>query len=139
MLIKRIIKLLPREFYRKGGWIVATVPVRAVLNLVGVAALLPVLQLVLDDNPTRFSPVAICLGVLAVIVLKNIEHHTCHLAEQISFGDIQILFHCTFLKPLQKGASLYQGEELIRDITRDQWGVLLLLSGCIVTYPEYGG
>ncbi|MBR2298316.1 MAG: ABC transporter ATP-binding protein [Bacteroidales bacterium] len=72
MLIKRIIKLLPREFYRKGGWIVATVPVRAVLNLVGVAALLPVLQLVLDDNPTRFSPMAICLGVLAVIVLKNI-------------------------------------------------------------------
>lgn len=72
MVIKRIIKILPKEFYRTGGWIVATVPVRALLNLVGVAALLPVLQVVLDDNPTRLSPVAVCLGVLAVILVKNL-------------------------------------------------------------------
>lgn len=71
-MLKRIIRILPKEFYRPGLWIVATVPVRALLNLVGVAALLPVLQLVLDDNPTDFTPVTICLGVLAVIILKNI-------------------------------------------------------------------
>ena len=61
----------------------ATVPVRAVLNLVGVAALLPVLQLVLDDNPTRFSPMAICLGVLAVIVLKNILNKIYQIDDKI--------------------------------------------------------
>ena len=71
-MIKRIVRILPKEFYRPGLWIVATVPVRALLNLVGVAALLPVLQLVLDDNPTDFTPLQICLGVIAVIVLKNI-------------------------------------------------------------------
>ena len=71
-MLKRIIRILPKEFYRPGLWIVATVPVRALLNLVGVAALLPVLQRVLDDNPTDFTPVTICLGVLAVIILKNI-------------------------------------------------------------------
>lgn len=71
-MLKRIIRILPKEFYRPGLWIVATVPVRALLNLVGVAALLPVLQLVLDDNPTDFTPVTICLGVLAIIILKNI-------------------------------------------------------------------
>lgn len=72
MIVKRIIKILPKEFYRSGGWIVATIPVRALLNLVGVAALLPVLQLVLDDNPTNFSPITICIGVLVVILLKNL-------------------------------------------------------------------
>lgn len=71
-MIKRIVRILPKEFYRPGLWIVATVPVRALLNLVGVAALLPVLKLVLDDNPTDFTPLQICLGVIAVIVLKNI-------------------------------------------------------------------
>lgn len=72
MVIRRIIKILPKEFYRPGGWIIASIPVRALLNLVGVAALLPVLQLVLDDNPTQFSPVTVCLGVLAVILVKNL-------------------------------------------------------------------
>ncbi|MBO5805098.1 MAG: ABC transporter ATP-binding protein [Bacteroidales bacterium] len=72
MVIRRIIQILPKEFYRTGGWIVATVPVRALLNLVGVAALLPVLQVVLDENTTGLSPVLICLGVLGVIFLKNL-------------------------------------------------------------------
>ncbi|MBO7763653.1 MAG: ABC transporter ATP-binding protein, partial [Bacteroidales bacterium] len=72
MVIRRIIQILPKEFYWTGGWIVATVPVRALLNLVGVAALLPVLQVVLDENTTGLSPVLICLGVLGVIFLKNL-------------------------------------------------------------------
>lgn len=72
MLIKRIIRILPREFYRPGGWIVATIPFRALLNLIGVAALLPVLQLVLDDNPTGFSPLTVCFGVFGIILLKSI-------------------------------------------------------------------
>lgn len=69
-LVRRIIALLPRSYVNSGGWVVATVPIRAILNLVGVAAFIPIITLVLDNNPTPFSPITICVVMIGVMVLK---------------------------------------------------------------------
>jgi len=83
-----MIDILPHEFRRRGVWVAATLLLRAALNLVGLAMLLPVLTLALDprateqagplariyaaagfDSPRAFV-LAVCAAVVTVIVLK---------------------------------------------------------------------
>lgn len=83
-----ITRIIPPPFRRRGLWVAATLLLRALLNLVGLAVLLPVLLLVLDPaslagdgpaarvyawtgiaTPQRFA-LAICGAVVAVIALK---------------------------------------------------------------------
>lgn len=88
-MFKKVIRLIPKSFRKKGVAVSLFVPVRALLDLVGIAVLLPVLILVLDGNnitqnsilsffydslgftETRPFVVFIVLAVLGVIVLKS--------------------------------------------------------------------
>ncbi len=84
----KFLDIIPVAFRRRGLWVAATLFVRAVLNLAGLAMLLPVLVLVLDpssvegdgavariyahsglESPHAFA-VAVCCAVVAVIAAK---------------------------------------------------------------------
>lgn len=86
--MRSILLSLPAAFRRRGLWVAATLVLRAVLNLAGLAALLPVLTLVLDPagfegtgplagiyarsgfaSPRSFA-LAVCGAVVVFIVLK---------------------------------------------------------------------
>ena len=86
--MRSILESLPAAFRRRGLGIAATLVLRAVLNLAGLAALLPVLTLVLDpagfegdgalacvyawsgaDSPQAFA-LAVCGAVVGFIILK---------------------------------------------------------------------
>lgn len=83
-----VIGIIPRAFRRRGFWVACTLLLRAGLNFLGLAMLLPVLALVLDarslagdgmlarayaalgfTSPRSFA-LAVCGAVVAVIVLK---------------------------------------------------------------------
>ena len=87
--MNEIIQIIPHQFRRRGLWIALTLLVRAVMNLIGLAVLLPVLTMVLDPSwietegamhtaylwsgagsPRSFA-IMICVGVVGVILLKN--------------------------------------------------------------------
>ena len=86
--MNRTIGIIPRAFRRRGVWVACTLLLRAGLNFLGLAMLLPVLALVLDpgslegggvlarayaglgfDSPRSFA-LAVCAAVVGVIVLK---------------------------------------------------------------------
>ena len=85
---KKLLDILPNDFRWRGVWVAFTLLLRACLNLVGLAILIPILVLVLDpsslqgegklaqyyalsglDSPTHFALV-ICGAVVVVIALK---------------------------------------------------------------------
>lgn len=86
--MKEMLDILPHAFRRRGAWVAVTLLLRAALNLVGLAMLLPVLMLVLDTpsagqagplgriyaaagftSPRAFA-LALCAAVVTVIALK---------------------------------------------------------------------
>ena len=88
-MMNGLLKILPPKFRRRGVWIALTLLVRALLNLVGLAVLLPVLTMVLDStwiaqegmmhdiyimsgagSPRTFALI-VCGGVVGIILLKN--------------------------------------------------------------------
>lgn len=82
--------LIPQEFRQRGGWVVVTIFLRALLNFLGLALLVPVLTLILDTESIHrigylnllydwggFSSdnqfvTCIALGVVVIIALKNL-------------------------------------------------------------------
>lgn len=44
-----VLNIIPRSFRAKGVWVCVTIFIRALLNFMGLAALLPVLYLILDS------------------------------------------------------------------------------------------
>ena len=88
--MSRFWNIIPHSFRRRTLGVVMTIFLRAILNFVGVATLIPVLMLIVDssnisstgylswlykalniDSYQTFS-IVVCLGVVAIIVLKNI-------------------------------------------------------------------
>ena len=85
-----ILEIIPKNFRTKGLWVSLTIFIRALLNFVGLAALLPMLYLILDSesihsNTTlhaiyeRFEfssdsnfAIAVAVAVVLFIVVKNI-------------------------------------------------------------------
>lgn len=85
-----LLHLIPEQFRRRGGWVVVTIFLRALLNFLGLALMLPVLTLILDSESIHTTPyleqlyqwggfrsdshfvVAIAIGVVVVIALKNL-------------------------------------------------------------------
>ena len=45
-----VLSIIPRQFRRRGVWVTFTILLRALLNFVGLAALLPILYLILDTD-----------------------------------------------------------------------------------------
>ncbi len=87
--MRKALDILPAAFRRRGFGIAASLALRAVLNLAGLAALLPVLALALD--PARLDEgiagrigaaagfasreafaAAVCVAVVAIVVTKNL-------------------------------------------------------------------
>lgn len=83
-------KIIPPAFRRRAIWVALTIFVRALLNFVGLAMLVPILILILDSenissngylsniyNALSFNSyeqfvVAVCIAVVGIIILKNI-------------------------------------------------------------------
>lgn len=84
-----LLRLIPQRFRRRGLYVACTVPLRSLLDLAGLAALLPVLMLVLEPGgisgdglvgriyrwggfgDMQHFTLAVCVAVLAIIILKN--------------------------------------------------------------------
>lgn len=88
--MSRFWDIIPHSFRRRTLGVVMTIFLRAILNFVGVATLIPILILIVDssniastgylswlynavgvDSYQTFS-IIVCLGVIAIIVLKNV-------------------------------------------------------------------
>lgn len=70
-MLKRIYQLLSPEERHRGGWIALSVLLRALLDFAGVAALIPILILLFNQNPDHTQALLLCGGVLLFILLKN--------------------------------------------------------------------
>ena len=70
-MIKKIIQLLPEGQRKRGVWVAFSVLLRAMLDFAGVAALVPILLVVVKQDGGRGTMLALCGAVLLFVVLKN--------------------------------------------------------------------
>ena len=88
--MSRFWNIIPHSFRRRTLGVVMTIFLRAILNFVGVATLIPILILIVDSNNIATTgylswlynalhvdsyqtfSIIVCLGVIAIIVLKNV-------------------------------------------------------------------
>lgn len=83
-----VLEIIPKSFRARGAWVALTILVRALLNFVGLAMLVPVLVLILDTGSIHQSShlnriyqalgfssdewfvVAVCVAVVGIIIIK---------------------------------------------------------------------
>ena len=88
--MKRLWSIIPQCYRRRTLWVAATIFLRALLNFVGVATLLPILLFILDSDAISTNPhlakaynmvgadsyskfvIVVCITILGIILLKNI-------------------------------------------------------------------
>jgi ABC-type multidrug transport system fused ATPase/permease subunit len=88
--MKRLWSIIPQRYRHRTIWVAVTIFLRALLNFVGIATIIPILVLILDHNATSTNPylaklytllnpssyaqfvVAVCAAIVGIIVLKNI-------------------------------------------------------------------
>ena len=88
--MKRLWSIIPQCYRRRTLWVAATIFLRALLNFVGVATMLPILLLILDNDALSTNPhlakaygmvgadsyynfvIVVCITILGIILLKNI-------------------------------------------------------------------
>ena len=70
-MIKEIIQLLSEGQRKRGVWVVFSVLLRAILDFVGVAALIPIFLVVIKQDDGRGPMLALCGAVLLFVLLKN--------------------------------------------------------------------
>ena len=86
----RLWNIIPQCYRRRTLWVAVTIFLRALLNFVGVATLLPILLLILDNNAISTNPhlakaynmvgaesysdfvIVVCAAILGIILLKNV-------------------------------------------------------------------
>lgn len=71
MMWKEIYGLLPRSERHRGAWVALTVLLRSLLDFAGVAALIPVLVMVMGREPDVRRGLLLCGAVLAFVLVKN--------------------------------------------------------------------
>ena len=89
-MTKKLLQLIPASFQKKGLVVVVAAFVRAMLNFIGLAAMLPVLLLILDANAILTNPISayiyglgifpsvrwfvigVCVAVILVFLIKNL-------------------------------------------------------------------
>ncbi len=102
--------IVPEAFRRRSLWVALTIFVRALLHFVGLAVLVPVLILILDSESIHTTPMlqrlytwggfaderhfvaAVAMGVVAVIVLKNLLYLWLYRAERNYVYDLYRYF-----------------------------------------------
>ncbi|WP_303209154.1 ABC transporter ATP-binding protein [Bacteroides oleiciplenus] len=70
-MIKRIVQMLPEGQRKRSIWVAFSVLLRAVLDFAGVAALVPILLVVVKQDGGRGRMLALCGAVLLFVLLKN--------------------------------------------------------------------
>ena len=88
--MRRLWAIIPQHYRRRTIWVAVTIFMRALLNFVGVATLIPILALILDHEAVMSNVhiaeiskalniesynslvIAVCSAVVGVILLKNI-------------------------------------------------------------------
>lgn len=70
-MIKKIVQLLSDQQRKRGAWAALTVLLRAILDFAGIAALIPILMVVVKQDGGRSRMLALCGGVLLFVLLKN--------------------------------------------------------------------
>lgn len=98
--MKRLWSIIPQRYRHRTIWVAVTIFLRALLNFVGIATLIPILVLILDRNATSTNPylaklytllnpssyaqfvVAVCAAIVGIIVLKNIATLLLYRAER---------------------------------------------------------
>lgn len=70
-MIRKIIQLLSAKQRKRGVWVSLAVLVRAMLDFAGVAALIPILLVVVKQDDGRGKMLALCGAVLLFVLLKN--------------------------------------------------------------------
>ena len=71
-ILRRIYRLLLPDERRTGGRVVVTVLLSAVLDFMGLAALLPVLYYLLDGGDNSRAALSFCLLAISVVLLKSV-------------------------------------------------------------------
>ena len=72
MIFRRIFRLLLPEERKTGVRVVLTVLCSAVLDFMGLAALLPVLYYLLDDGNNSHAALSFCILAISIILLKSV-------------------------------------------------------------------
>lgn len=97
-MIRSILKIIPMSYRRRGLWVAITIFLRAILNFLGVALLVPILVLMLSaeeggeliewlegvlstDNRLHITAF-VCVFVIAVVVIKSILVMVLHRYER---------------------------------------------------------
>ena len=70
-MIKEIIQLLPERQRKRSIWVAFSVLLRAILDFAGVAALIPILLVVVKQDGGRGRMLTLCGAVLLFVLLKN--------------------------------------------------------------------
>ena len=70
-MIKKIVQLLSEQQRKRGIWVALSVLARAVLDFVGVAALIPLLLVVTGHGGGQRTLLALCGAILLIVILKN--------------------------------------------------------------------
>lgn len=88
--MKRFRDIIPEEYRRRGLWVILAIFLRAMLNFLGLAVMLPVLMIILDSETLHSSSamqwlystlgftsdrefvIAVAFGVVAIIALKSL-------------------------------------------------------------------
>ena len=72
-LLKRIYRLLQPEERKKAGRVAGTVFLSALLDFVGLAALLPILYYLLEGGENKRAALLFCLFAVTVILVKSLS------------------------------------------------------------------
>jgi len=116
------IEIIPPAFRRRGLWVVCTIFLRALLNFLGLAMLLPVLVLILDTESIhtveplqkiyawggftsdKAFVVAVCLGVVGIIAAKCLLSYRLYRTERnYIFGLYRYLSHKLYISYFRRG------------------------------------
>lgn len=71
-ILQRIYRLLQPDERRKGVHVVVTVLCSAILDFMGLAALLPILYYLLEDGSNSHAALSFCILAISVILLKSV-------------------------------------------------------------------
>ena len=124
-----ILEIIPKNFRAKGLWVSLTIFIRALLNFVGLAALLPMLYLILDSesihsNSTLHSiyesfgfssdsqfAIAVAVAVVLFIVAKNIVNLLLYRVERdYIYSLYRSLSRSLFISYFGQGLEFVKGE-----------------------------
>lgn len=128
-MILGFLEIIPKNFRAKGAWVSLTIFVRALLNFVGLAALLPMLYLILDSesihsNATLHSiyeragfnsdskfAIAVSVAVVLFIVIKNLTNLILYRVERdYIYALYRKLSRSLFISYFSQGLQFVKGE-----------------------------